>query len=167
MGVTHSFECRAHGVFEARVKVGTIPSCRRGCSPDFVKLVFLEAPNIGSERVKNATRLVREMADAQGLADIDISPSRPGDSVADRNYKKSGNPIQARAVAKVDLGKYIGAQVSPGNALTAAGFGHPYDAREWRTDRQTGRKLHFASPPVESVPMNQYGVEVQRVRVKR
>ena len=167
MGVTHSFECRAHGVFEARVKVGTIPSCRRGCSPDFVKLVFLEPPNIGSERVRNATRLVREMADAQGLTDIDVSPSRPGDSVADRNYKKSGNPIQARAVSRVDVGKYIGAQVSPGNALTAAGFGHAYDAKEWRTDKKSGHKLHYAGPPLEPLPMGQDGVEVQRVRVKR
>lgn len=166
MSVTHSFECRGHGVFEARVKVGVVPACPYGCSPSFVQLVFLTPPSIGSEKVRTASRLVREAADLQGLSDIDISPSRPGDSVADRNFKRSGNPIRAQAVSHMNVAKYVGAQLHQGNALTAVGFGHPYDAREWRTDKESGHKLHYASPPLEPLPSNQFGVEVMRVREK-
>lgn len=164
MSVTHSFECRAHGVFEKRVKAGTVPACPKGCSQDFVQLVFLTPPSIGSEKVRTASRLVREMADTQGLSDIDISKSTPGDSVADKNFKRSGNPIRAQAVGRMDVGRFIGAQLSPGNTLTAAGFGHPYDAREWRTDQTSGHRVHYASPPIEVLPMNQYGVQMTRVR---
>lgn len=166
MSVTHSFECRAHGVFDARVSSGEVPACPCGCSPAFVKLVFITPPAIATEKVRTATRLVREMADIQGLTDIDISPSRPGDSVADRNFKRSGNPIRAQAVKAVDVGRYVGAQLHQGNALTAAGFGHPYDSREWRTDKASGRRLHYAQPPLEPLPTNQFGVEITRVREK-
>lgn len=166
MSVSHDWECRAHGVFEARVTPGTVPPCPQGCSPSFVALVYLTPPSIGSDRVRTASRLVREMADMQGLTDIDISPSTPGDSVADKNFKRSGNPIRAQAVSGVDVAKYIGAQLHQGNALTAAGFGHSYDAREWRTDKQSSARVHYAAPPLEPLPMNQFGVEITRVREK-
>ena len=166
MSVTHSFECRAHGAFEARVEVGTVPECPLGCSSEFVQLVFLTPPSIATEKVRTATRLVREMADMQGITDIDISPHTPGDSPADKNWKRSGNPICPIAVKGTDVGKFIGAQTHQGNALTRMGFGHPYDSREWRTNTQTGKRLHYASPPLEPMPMNQFGVEMTRVREK-
>lgn len=166
MSVTHSFECKVHGVFDARVDAGQVPDCPLGCSSAFVQLVFLTPPSIATEKVRTATRLVREMADMQGLTDIDVSPSSPGDSVADKNWKRSGNPIRPQAVGHLDVGRYIGAQTYQGNALTAAGFGHPYDAREWRSDKQSGKRLHYASPPLQVMPMNQFGIEMTRVREK-
>lgn len=145
--VTHDFECLAHGAFSARVESGTIPACPRGCSPHFVRLVFLSPPSIGSERVRTATRLVREAADSQGLSDIDVSPSRPGDSVADRNWKRSGNNIRAEAA---DFGKYMKALTHKSNELTRLGFGHPYDAHEWKEREKTGKLAHVgAQPPLQ------------------
>lgn len=164
MSITHSFECAAHGVFEARVEPGETPSCPKGCSHHFVNLVFLTAPNIGTERVRTASRLVREVADSQGLSDIDTSPSRPGDSVADRNFKRSGNQLQAKAV---DFQSFMGALTHKENALTRAGFGHAYDPHEWVTDKQSGKVRHVgAQPPLADLPVNQFGVRVLRVREK-
>lgn len=160
--VTHNFECLAHGAFEKRVKPGTIPKCPKGCSPHFVRLVFLTAPSIATERVRTATRLVREMADSQGLSDIDVSPSRPGDSVADRNFKRSGNPIRAQAV---DFATYMKSLTYKSNELTRMGFGHPYNAHEWKERKETGKIVHAgAAPPVVDTPMNQFGVQVYRVK---
>ena len=166
MSVTHSFECKVHGGFEARVEAGSVPDCPQGCSAFFVQLVFITPPSIGSEKVRTASRLVREMADMQGLTDIDVSPSTPGDSVADKNFKRSGNPIRPQAVGAGEVSRYIGAQLAPGNGLAAVGLGHPYDSREWRADKQTGHKVHYASPPLEPTPINQFGVEMTRVRGK-
>lgn len=160
--VTHDFECRAHGVFPARVEYGEVPACPKGCAPSFVRLVILHPPAMGSERVRYATRAVREVADSQGLSDIDISPSRPGDSVADRNYKKNGPKLAAQAV---DFNKYMGALTHKANELTNIGFGHPYDAREWKERKETGKVAHVgAPPPVVDVPMNQFGVQMKRVK---
>lgn len=160
--ITHDFECRAHGLFQARVAAGSIPPCPRGCTPYFVRLVYLQAPAIGTERVRTATRLVREVADSQGLSDIDVSPSRPGDSVADRNFKKAGNQVQARAV---DFQSFMSALTHRSNELTRCGFGHPYDASEWRERKETGKLAHAgALPPITDIPSNQYGVQVQRVK---
>lgn len=160
--ITHDFECRAHGFFQARVAAGTIAACPRGCTPYFVRLVFLQAPAVGTERVRTAARLIREVADSQGLSDIDVSPSRPGDSVADRNFKKSGNQLQARAV---DFHSYMSALTHRSNELTRIGFGHPYDAREWQERKDSGKVAHAgALPPIADVPTNQYGVQVQRVK---
>lgn len=163
MSVTHDFECRAHGTFEARVAAGDVPPCPQGCSPDFVRLVFKSAPNIGTDRVRTASRLVQEAADMQGLSDIDISPSTPGDSPADKNFKRSGNPIRPIAMPP---GKYMSALTHRANELSNLGFGHPYDSREWRTDQKTGTRLHYAAPPIAPVPMNQFGIEMTRVREK-
>lgn len=160
----HNFECAAHGVFEMRVQAGLTPYCPHGCSPGFVKLVHLTPPNIGSERVRTATKLVREMADLQGLSDIDTSPSRPGDSVADRNWKRSGHAVQAQAVP---AGKFMSSLTYRANELTNAGFGHPYNPHEWSQDQKTGKRRHVASPPLEPLPMNQYGVSISRVRERK
>ena len=158
MSVLHNFECAAHGLFEQRVQPGVTPKCPKGCSSYFVKLVFLTPPNLGSERVRNATRLVREMADTQGLSDLDVSPSRPGDSVADRNFKKSGNPLRA---VSGNFSTYMSALTHRENALTRVGFGHPYNAAEWRTIKETGKQRHAgAQPPLESAPP----AEVRRSR---
>jgi hypothetical protein len=160
--VTHNFECRAHGVFEAQVEAGTLPACPRGCSSYFVHLVFTVPPSIGTDRVRNASRLVREAADSQGLSDIDVSPSRPGDSVADRNFKRSGNPVRAQAV---DFKTYMSSLTHKSNELTRLGFGHPYDPHEWRERKETGKVTHSgAQGPIQDTPMNQYGVEIQRVK---
>jgi hypothetical protein len=83
MSITAEFECSWHGPWEARVQSGVIPQCPHGCSPDFVKRVFLTPPSIATERVKNATRIVKDAIDSMGLADLDISPSTPGNSPAD------------------------------------------------------------------------------------
>ena len=163
MSVLHNFECAAHGVFEARTQAGVTPRCPKGCSAGFVQLVHLTPPSIGSARVRAATKLVREMADLQGLSDIDVSPSRPGDSVADRNFKRSGNAIQARPAS---FGQYMGALTHRANELSNAGFGSPYNPAEWHQDKKSGVRRHVASPPVEPLPMNQYGVSVARVREK-
>lgn len=161
MSVMHNFECVAHGVFEARVQGGVIPKCPYGCTEGFVKLVYLTPPNISSERVRTATKLVREMADLQGLSDIDTSPSRPGDSVADRNFKRSGNPVRPMAVP---ASQFMASLTHRANELTNAGFGHPYNPHEWSTDKKTGVRRHIASPPLEPLPMNQYGVSITRVK---
>lgn len=160
--VSHNFECRAHGIFEARVRSGTVPSCPKGCSPYFVRLVFLQAPAIGSERVRTATRLVREAADAQRLSDIDISPSTPGSSVADKNFLRSGNKA---AGMRLDFGTYM-KKLTPGpNQITRLGMGNAYDPHEWRERKETGKLVHAgAAPPREALPLGQFGVEVKRVR---
>lgn len=162
--VIHDFECMAHGAFSKRVKAGTIPSCPRGCSPYFVHLVFLTAPAIGSEKVRTATRLVREVADSQGLPDIDVSPSRPGDSVADRNFRKSGNEIRARAA---DFNTYMKALTHRSNELTRLGFGHAYDPHEWKERKGSGKLAHVgAQGPITDLPSNQFGVQMYRVKEK-
>lgn len=163
MSVRHDFECLAHGVFEARVQAGVIARCPHGCGREMVSLVFLTPPAISSERVRTATRLVREMADLQGLSDIDISPSRPGDSVADRNFKRSGNELAPQALP---MSKYMGALTHRSNELSNLGFGHPYNPHEWSQDQKTGVRRHVAAPPLQPLPMNQYGVSVQRMREK-
>ena len=166
MGVLHNFECAAHGVFEARTVAGLIPRCPHGCSPGFVTLIYLQAPALGSERVRTATRLVREMADCQGLSDIDVSPSRPGDSVADRNFKRNGAGKEGIAARPASFSQYMGALTHRANELANAGFGHPYNPGEWLQDKKSGVRRHLASPPVEPLPMNQFGVSVARVREK-
>lgn len=162
-GVIHDFECVAHGPFERRVKPGTIPKCPVGCSPYFVRLVFKTAPSIGTERVRTATRLVRDVADAQGLSDIDVSPSTPGDSVADKNFKRSGNQLRAEAV---DFKTYMSALTNRSNELSRLGFGHPYNPGEWKKTEDGKMRHAGAHPPLVDRPMNQYGVEVQRVKEK-
>lgn len=159
MAILHNFECAAHGVFEARVEAGAVPPCPHGCSPGFVQLVILKAPAIGSERVKTATRLVREMADIQGLSDIDVSPSSPGNSVAERNWKKLHPDQQARTG---NLKQYMSALTHADNALVRTGFGNRYNPHEWMTDKKTGARRHVASPPVEPLPS--VPTEMTRVR---
>jgi hypothetical protein len=105
------------------------------------------------------------MADLQHLADIDTSPSRPGNSVGERNFMRSGNPLQARAV---NASEYMNALSYRSNELTRLGMGHPYDPREWKENKETGKMRHAgAQPPVNAIPMNQYGVSVQRVKEKQ
>jgi hypothetical protein len=150
MPVTNSFECGFHGVFEVKIKPGLTPACPRGCSPHFVKLIHLTPPAIGSERVKTATKLIREAAELQGLSDIDNSPSRPGGSVAERNWAKQAG---AHAGKPGDLMKFLSAAPRD-NVLARTGFGHPFNPSEWRDGRHLG-----SSAPPEKLP-----TEVVRVR---
>lgn len=149
-------------MFEARVEAGTVPWCPYGCTPSFVQLVHITPPSISSERVRTATRLVREMADMQGLTDIDVSPSTPGDSVADKNFKRAGGKIQAFAGA--NFNQHIGALKYRANELANAGFGNRYNPHEWSTDQKTGTRRHVASPPLETLP--RVPTEMTRVRGK-
>lgn len=159
MAILHNFECAAHGVFEASVEAGTVPACPHGCSASFVTLVILKAPLIGNERFRTGDRLVREMAEIQGLADIDVSPSSPGDSVADKNWRKLHPDQRARAGSFSD---YMGGLSHRANELTNAGFGNRYNPHEWLVDRKSGVRWHVASPPREPLPS--VPTEMTRVR---
>lgn len=160
MGVLNNYECAAHGAFEATVEVGQVPSCPHGCSPGFVQLVFLKPPLISNERFRVANKLVREMAEMQGLSDIDVSPSSPGDSVADKNFQRAGGRVQA--VAGGNLRQYVGAMTYRANELTRAGFGNPYNPEEWQQDKKSGVRRHYASAPREVLP----AVPTQITRVR-
>jgi hypothetical protein len=76
-----------------------------------VKRVILTPPSIASERVRNATRIVKEAIDAQGLSDLDISPHTPGDSPADKNWKKYSRPIKAEVWDHAKLGDVLGSSM--------------------------------------------------------
>ena len=141
MSVTHDFRCEAHGAFEARVEQGEIPACPRGCSPYFVTLVFLAPPAIGSARVRTATKLIRAAAEAQGMTDLDTSPSRPGNSVAERQWKKS-HPDAPAAFAGGGLSRFL-STAPHDNVLNRAGFGRPYTPAEWKDGVHYGS----TSPP--------------------
>jgi hypothetical protein len=171
MSVLADWECAAHGVFEARTKTsGKAPRCPKGCSAALVTMVFLKAPRIGNERYKRGDKLVKEMAEMQGLSDISDSPSRPGGTVAQRNRAKMLGPKgrqypEAVAATPVDFGKYLGAMTMQDNALTRTGFGHPYDAKEWKTDKETGQVKHTgAQGPIVPVPTGSTGVSIERVK---
>lgn len=159
MAILHNFECQAHGVFEASVAAGTVPWCPQGCSPAFVQLVILKAPLVSNERFRVANKLVRQMADLQGLSDIDVSPSSPGDSVADKNYRKLHPDQRARAG---NFSDYMAGLSHRSNELTNAGFGNRYNPQEWMTDRKSGVRWHVASPPREPLPS--VPTEMTRVR---
>lgn len=158
MGVLHNYECAAHGTFEATVEVGEVPWCPHGCSPGFVQLVFLKPPLVSNERYRVANKLVREMAEIQGLSDIDVSPSSPGDSVADKNFKRGG----IKAIAAGGVRRYVSAMTYQANELTRAGFGNPYNPDEWSVDKKTGVRRHFAGPAREPLP----AVPTQMTRVR-
>jgi hypothetical protein len=156
MSVLHQFECAAHGVFETRVQAGIIPPCPKGCSKAFVQLVYLTPPSIGTERVKLASNLIKRAAELQHLSDIDVSPSSPGGSVADKNFLKSGNPIRAQAGPTFKVGSAqgqidINSLPRGANGLNEAGFGHRYNQAEWRTGKD-GKRRHYAQPPIEARP---------------
>lgn len=168
--MTHDFECAAHGIFQARVNRGVVPRCPKGCSKALVKLVFLRAPGTVSARTRTSDRLVREMAQAQGLTDISTSPSRPGGSVAQRNRAKSqgakANPYPAELAARPGPGalpKFLASLGHQENALAGAGFGHQHNPAEWKTDPKTGVTRHVAAPPpnITAPPAS-----VERVREK-
>lgn len=170
MGVTHDFECVAHGVFESRAKR---PKCPKGCSAGFVTKVFLTPPNFGSQRVRTSDKLVKEMAEAQGLSDISTSPSRPGGSVADRLRKKAtgmrgpaGRDYPDYAAAKsVPYAEGMKGMTMPGNALKDTGYGHNYDKAEWKRDEKSGAVRHLgAKPALIPKPTGTTGTSVARVR---
>jgi hypothetical protein len=171
MAVLHDFECMAHGVFEKRVEAGKIPKCPRGCSPAFVTLVHLQAPGTVSGRTRTGDRLVREMAEMQGLSDISTSPSRPGGNVAQRNAMRLKGPAgrqypELAAAKAVDIGKYLGAMTMKDNALTRIGLGHEYNANEWKRDAQNPEKLRHvgAQGPILEKPTGSTGVSIERVK---
>lgn len=173
MGITHDFECEFHGTFEKRVKAGTVPRCPKGCSKGFVKQIFTKAPGFVSSRTRTGDRLVREMADMQGLTDISTSPSRPGGSVADRNRLAGprGRPdlaypelAKAQAIP-LTVQNAIPAMTMKDNALTRTGFGHGYDEHQWKKDEKTGVVRHVDIPaPNVTVPLGSTGVSIERVK---
>jgi hypothetical protein len=169
VAVLHDFECMAHGYFEARVGFGKLPRCPKGCSSSLVKQVRLKPPGFVSARSRKGDKLVREMAEAQGLSDISTSPSRSGGSVAERNRAKSQGakenpyPPQAAAQAPSNVSKFLGALTHKENALANSGFGNPYNAAEWKKDDKTGAVRHVgrSAPNVIQPP-----AVVERVRGK-
>jgi hypothetical protein len=173
MSVLHDFECAAHGYFEARTKGGNVPRCPKGCSKAFVKLVRLQAPGMVSARTRTGDRLVREMADMQGLSDISTSPSRSGGSVADRNRKKNYAPVQNEQLPQtaqargepIPVRKLLAAMTHKQNLLHDVGFGHGYNEHEWKKDDKTGVVRHVgAQAPITKVPVGSTGVSIQRVK---
>jgi hypothetical protein len=173
-GVVNDFECLAHGHFEARVKSGTVPKCPKGCSKSFVKLVHLQAPSFGSARFRRGDKLLRQAAEMQGLSDISTSPSRPGGSVAERNRMRNrprtlgpkGREYPDFAQAKpVELQKYIGAMTHRANELSNTGFGHKYEAAEWKKDEKDGKIRHLgAQGPLVPIPLGTTGVSIEKVK---
>jgi hypothetical protein len=176
MAVTHDFECAAHGHFEARVKAGTVPRCPKGCSKALVKLVHLRPPGTVGARTRSADRLLRQAAEMQGLSDISTSPSRSGGSVADRNRRKNGAPVQNEMLptiaqargAPMSVSQILGALTNKSemtNALHDSGFGHGYDANEWKKDPKTGTVRHVgAKEAIAKIPTGSTGVSIERVR---
>lgn len=63
MGVLNDYKCQKHGFFEAME-----PLCPHGCTD--VKVVFLKAPGIKSERTKKADRTLRGLARDFGMSNI-------------------------------------------------------------------------------------------------
>lgn len=170
MGVTHDFECAAHGVFESRAKR---PKCPKGCSAAFVQKVFLQAPAFGSAGVRTSDRLVREMAEAQGLSDISTSPSRPGGSVMDRIRKKNtgmkgpqGRDYPEYAAAKsIPYAEGMKGVTMKGNGLRDTGYGHDYQASEWKKDEKTGVTKHVTQRgALIPKPTGSTGTSVERVK---
>lgn len=158
--ITHSFECAAHGVFEKRIKAGTIPRCPKGCSKSFVKLVFLTPIGHVSGRTRKADALVREAAASQGLSDISTSPSRPGGTVAERNRMRNPQLPEAAQARAVSFKDYIGALTHKQNSLSDMGFGHTYNKAEWKKDPQSGKMRHVGFQSDAVMPMT----SVERVR---
>jgi hypothetical protein len=175
-GVVHHFECLAHGVFEQRVKAGTVPKCPKGCGKAMVKLVFLQAPRIGKVKYKRGDRLLREAAELQGLSDISTSPSRPGGHVMDRIRKKYGGHLRPEQMPVAGTAEMLGALTHRTNALndenmrnfTAQAFGQPavmgheFDKSQWATDKETGKVRHVDIPHTNFLPR----ASVERVREK-
>jgi hypothetical protein len=137
--------------------------------------VFLQAPNFGSARVRTSDRLVKEMAEMQGLSDISTSPSRPGGSVADRLRKKNGGmkgpqgrEYPAYAAAKSIPYSEMGGMRAPdpdGNKLTATGFGHGYQPSEWKKGEEDGKIRHVAPQgALIPKPTGTTGTSVERVK---
>jgi hypothetical protein len=117
---------------------------------EFVTRVFLTPPAIATERVKNATRIVRDAIDSMGLRDLDISPSTPGNSPAEKNYLKDKRPIEAE-VWSADQLKGLMATHPAGHGDTAItnrewglGMGHGYRKDEWKPNPKTGQIVHSA-----------------------
>lgn len=160
-GVTHDFECLAHGQFEARVKKGEKPKCPKGCGKSLVTLVFNRAPGVVSARTRTSDRLVKEMAAAQGLSDISTSPSRPGGSVMDRIRKKYGAHIKPEQMPRaVDAQQYLGAMTHRANELTNVGLGHKYESTQWQKDKESGKVRHVDVAHQDYLPP----ASVERVR---
>lgn len=139
MSVTHDFECLAHGQFESRTKK---PKCPKGCSASLVKMVFLQPVGFVSDRSRRSDKLVREMAQTQGLSDLSTSLSRPGGSVMDRLRKKHGSHLQpSQMPIAVDPQTYLKAMTHQENALSRIGLGHAYDPSEWKPNEE-GKLRH-------------------------
>lgn len=158
MAVTHDFECLAHGHFESRSKS---PKCPRGCSARFVRLVFLQPVGMVSGRTARADQAIREMAESAGLSDIQTSPSRGGNSVADSIKRKYRNPNADMRPVWADLGGAApGTVFGDGeNALTSMGLGRKYSKDEWQTTKE-GKTVHAG----RSMLKHQPPAVVQRVR---
>jgi hypothetical protein len=63
------------------------------------------------------------------------------------------------------LQKFLGAMTHKGNELTNTGFGHAYDASEWKKDDKTGTVRHVdAKSPIAPLPLGSTGVSIERVR---
>jgi hypothetical protein len=159
-GVLHWIECAAHGEMEARVNPKKL-RCPHGCSPEFVKIIWREAPAHVSGRTKAVDRHVREAAAAQGLSDISTSPSRPGGSVMDRLRLKKGRPDKLHQAGWGALPGYDKAfdarnvagtlQSLTGGARSGVaeitGIGKPYNPAEWKKG-EDGKLRHVGGTPL-------------------
>jgi hypothetical protein len=148
MSVNAEWSCAFHGDFEARVQAGVTPHCPCGCSPEFVERVFITPPAIATERVRNASRIVKDAIDSMGLTDLDINPSTPGNSPAEKNLLKNKSSIKAEVWDQSRLKDVLSSFPAGENYITkspadgGAGLGNPYRKDEWQQDRKTGKLTH-------------------------
>jgi phage protein D len=111
-----------------------------------VKLVFITPPSIAHDRVKNASRILKDAIDSMGLSDLDISPSTPGNSPAEKNHLKYANKDIRAEVWSGDKLKGLVNSFPAGSGLQLAGLGNPYRKDQWSRDKKTGQLVHSAAP---------------------
>jgi hypothetical protein len=144
MSVNAEWSCAFHGDFEARVQAGVTPHCPCGCSPEFVERVFLTPPAISHDRVKNASRILKDAIDSMGLSDLDISPHTPGNSPAEKNHLKyASKEIKAEVWDAAKL-KGLVSTFPSDSGLALTGLGNRYEAEQWQRNKTTGKLTHSA-----------------------
>ena len=113
MGVLHDYKCAEHGFFEGFEAV-----CPHGCTEN-VMIVYLQAPNLKSDRTKNADTTLDNLASDFKMTNI--KSTREGDTQG--NYLTRNNataPVESRpgdAVMWGNAGRFNLQNVLQGGAV--------------------------------------------------